>query len=287
VAETCQGLPFGDELNCSGGDVSPLHFTGKQRDSESGLDNFGARYDASSLGRFMSPDWSAGPEDVPYADFTDPQTLDLYIYVQDNPVSKSDAQGHCGSDDPTCYVVLGAPVVRLTANVERTKELALGTLDLVAAYYTGGASLAAESPLLQAVGVVATGGLMAKGASNIAGAASDTKPKDIQAGTEAVTAASNPVGLAVTLATGGNLKAGAAAAEISSATKLAEHPAEAAKNPAETALTVGHLAVRLRSAFGAAKAWLRSTRKKSTASKPNCGASEPDSCGGLPPPGGH
>jgi len=28
-------------------------FTGKERDSESGLDNFGARYDSSSLGRFL------------------------------------------------------------------------------------------------------------------------------------------------------------------------------------------------------------------------------------------
>ena len=31
-------------------------FTGKERDAESGLDNFGARYDASSLGRFMTSD---------------------------------------------------------------------------------------------------------------------------------------------------------------------------------------------------------------------------------------
>jgi RHS repeat-associated protein len=31
-------------------------FTGKERDSESGLDNFGARYDSSQYGRFMSPD---------------------------------------------------------------------------------------------------------------------------------------------------------------------------------------------------------------------------------------
>jgi RHS repeat-associated protein len=32
----------------------PQHykFTGKERDAESGLDNFGARYDSSSLGRF-------------------------------------------------------------------------------------------------------------------------------------------------------------------------------------------------------------------------------------------
>ena len=31
-------------------------FTGKERDSESGLDNFGARYDSSQYGRFMTPD---------------------------------------------------------------------------------------------------------------------------------------------------------------------------------------------------------------------------------------
>ena len=31
-------------------------FTGKERDAESGLDCFGARYDASSMGRFMTPD---------------------------------------------------------------------------------------------------------------------------------------------------------------------------------------------------------------------------------------
>jgi hypothetical protein len=30
-------------------------FTAKERDSESGLDNFGARFDSSTLGRFMSP----------------------------------------------------------------------------------------------------------------------------------------------------------------------------------------------------------------------------------------
>src|SRR5262249_39033850 len=32
--------------------------TGKERDAESGLDNFGARYYSSYVGRFMSPDWS-------------------------------------------------------------------------------------------------------------------------------------------------------------------------------------------------------------------------------------
>jgi RHS repeat-associated protein len=55
--ETCGSLPFGEDLACSGAaDVTPIHFTGKERDTESSLDNFGARYYASSMGRFMSID---------------------------------------------------------------------------------------------------------------------------------------------------------------------------------------------------------------------------------------
>ena len=42
--ETCTGLPFGDSLTCSGGDPSPMHFTGKEHDNETGLENFGAHY---------------------------------------------------------------------------------------------------------------------------------------------------------------------------------------------------------------------------------------------------
>ena len=41
--------------------------TAKERDAESGLDYFGARYYGSALGRFTSPDWSARAEPVPYA----------------------------------------------------------------------------------------------------------------------------------------------------------------------------------------------------------------------------
>ena len=40
------------------------YFTGKKRDTESGNDYFGARYYASTMGRFMSPDWSAKEEPV-------------------------------------------------------------------------------------------------------------------------------------------------------------------------------------------------------------------------------
>jgi RHS repeat-associated protein len=98
VSESCSSLPFGDALTCSGGDISPLHFTGKERDPESGLDYFGARFDSSSLGRFMSPDWSATPEPVPFADLGNPQSLNLYTYTKNNPTTLSDPDGHCDID---------------------------------------------------------------------------------------------------------------------------------------------------------------------------------------------
>jgi RHS repeat-associated protein len=63
-------------------------FTGKERDSESGLDNFGARYDASSMGRFMTPD----PKTVS-AKVWDPQTWNRYSYARNNPLAYLDFDG--------------------------------------------------------------------------------------------------------------------------------------------------------------------------------------------------
>ena len=42
----------------------------------------------------MSPDWSDTPTPVPYADFRDPQTLNLYSYVRNNPLNIADLDGH-------------------------------------------------------------------------------------------------------------------------------------------------------------------------------------------------
>ena len=75
-------------------DVLPPHFTGKERDPESGLDNFGARYNSSTMARFMSPDWSMKPATIPYADFGNPQSLNLYSYVRNNPLNAYDEDGH-------------------------------------------------------------------------------------------------------------------------------------------------------------------------------------------------
>jgi RHS repeat-associated protein len=76
-----------------------MEFTGIERDAETGLDYFGARYFSGAQGRFTSPDWSEKPEPVPYADIKDPRTLNLYSYVRNNPLSMADPDGHCCWDE--------------------------------------------------------------------------------------------------------------------------------------------------------------------------------------------
>jgi RHS repeat-associated protein len=93
-----QSLPYGDQLSsapdqyapATADDATPLHFTGKERDTESGNDYFGARYYASSMGRFMSPD-PAGPW---AADVSDPQSWNFYAYARNNPLINIDPDGY-------------------------------------------------------------------------------------------------------------------------------------------------------------------------------------------------
>ena len=63
-------LPFGEEIAAGsagrnsqwgpGNDSVNQKFTGKERDQETGLDYFGARYYGSALGRFTSPERGGG-----------------------------------------------------------------------------------------------------------------------------------------------------------------------------------------------------------------------------------
>ena len=95
--------PFGEQIG--GSSVTTHKFTGKERDSESGLDNFGARYNSSSMGRFMSPD----PVVVTRRRLTDPQRFNLYAYVRNNPLRYTDPTGMdlwekgCGKESATCH----------------------------------------------------------------------------------------------------------------------------------------------------------------------------------------
>ena len=92
--------PWGGELQFVNNDSNHYKFTGKERDSETGLDYFGARYYGNWLGRFITPDWNATPVPVPYADLTDPQTLNQYSYVRNIPTSKADVDGQDPPDPP-------------------------------------------------------------------------------------------------------------------------------------------------------------------------------------------
>ena len=90
-------LPFGEEIPAGvNGRSSALYgvndgvrqkFTSKERDTETGLDYFGARYLSSGQGRFTSPDSYAGS-------LFNPQSLNLYLYVGNNPLRFIDPTGH-------------------------------------------------------------------------------------------------------------------------------------------------------------------------------------------------
>jgi len=97
LASSFPSGPFGDYLWAAGVDQTEQFYTGKERDSESGDDYFGARYYNSNMGRFLSPDFNAADGDldpIPYANLYNPQSLNLYSYVQNNPLSHRDPDGH-------------------------------------------------------------------------------------------------------------------------------------------------------------------------------------------------
>jgi RHS repeat-associated protein len=86
--------PFGGERAYTDSYPTLFKFEGKIRDYETGNDDFGARYYSNRFGRWLSADWSNVPVAVPYANLTNPQTLNLYSMVADDPESFADLDGH-------------------------------------------------------------------------------------------------------------------------------------------------------------------------------------------------
>jgi RHS repeat-associated protein len=91
-------LPFGEELQAGMGgrttaqgysaDNVRQHYTGYERDAETGLDFAQARYYSNQQGRFTSPDPFAGSMKE-----SDPQSLNHYSYVGNNPMNSTDPSG--------------------------------------------------------------------------------------------------------------------------------------------------------------------------------------------------
>ena len=85
------------------------------------MDDFGPRYYSSNMGRFISPDDVGGH-------LEDPQTLNLYSYVGNNPLSRTDPSGHdfwqsCGTASATC----GSQVIGKDVNGKDVSQLVSGT----------------------------------------------------------------------------------------------------------------------------------------------------------------
>jgi RHS repeat-associated protein len=124
ICETITSLPFGDGQSIqpqNGGCApTPAFFTGKERDSESGNDYFGARYYGSTIGRFMTPDSPS------YSNHKNPQTWNLYAYSLNNPVTFRDADGHkidCANNAEQCQRDAAAA----TANAEAAARVTTQT----------------------------------------------------------------------------------------------------------------------------------------------------------------
>jgi RHS repeat-associated protein len=88
VVRTSDYRPFGEGENPAAG-VVPARFTGKERDRESGLDYFGARYYASRTGRFTSVDPVLDQQKA----LLDPQRWNRYAYALNNPLRNVDPDG--------------------------------------------------------------------------------------------------------------------------------------------------------------------------------------------------
>jgi RHS repeat-associated protein len=82
--------PFGEQQRQAslGTDVSSLKFDGKERDDETGLSYYGARYYDPTFGRFTTADTQV-PDGA-----RNPQALNRHAYVFNNPLSYTDPNGH-------------------------------------------------------------------------------------------------------------------------------------------------------------------------------------------------
>ncbi len=93
VISTCTSWPFGDNASCTGTDWSSMHYTGDEHDSEDNTEHTQFRQLSTAQGRWLSPDPYMGSMDL-----TNPQSLNRYSYVMNNPLNSTDPLGLDGND---------------------------------------------------------------------------------------------------------------------------------------------------------------------------------------------
>lgn len=148
VRQRLDFLPFGAPLTASSGDngrslifdgltastyttagATTRQYTGKERDAETGLDYFGARYMSAAMGRFTSPD------EPLFDQFAgDPQSWNLYSYVRNNPLAfidpngrQADAASPCKTtNDPGCIASVDS-VLTLDKKIKGVTRAAANT----------------------------------------------------------------------------------------------------------------------------------------------------------------
>jgi RHS repeat-associated protein len=86
LVSTYQYDSYGNLTSSTGTVANPWRFAGGYFDSSTGLYKFGARYDDPTLGRWSQQDPVRGHLD-------DPNSLNRYVYVSDDPVNLTDPSG--------------------------------------------------------------------------------------------------------------------------------------------------------------------------------------------------
>ena len=98
-----EGGPFGEEVAPPSPPQDKRLFTGKERDSETGQDYFGARYYRADIGRFTTVYPLTASARTP-----DPQTFNRYAYALNNPLRFVDPDGLQASkacaENPNCTI---------------------------------------------------------------------------------------------------------------------------------------------------------------------------------------
>ncbi len=154
---------FGQEVNPQAGTQAPQpkRFAGKERDTETGWDYFGARYYGSKIGRFTTVD----PVYTWQENLVDPQRWNRYAYARNNPLRYVDPDGK-------------VPILAVAAVVWGVYEVGSQIYDAYTAYQTVTSPTATTGEKAAAVGGFAIGAIAPGGGYGTAAKVAASKVDD-------------------------------------------------------------------------------------------------------------